>query len=132
MHRSDNPTEADYKWCVQGKHYAPKTQFAKNKTKSDGLQGSCKTHDNERTREDYRERRRADRTGMSRSEYDIRYEEQKGCCAGCGEHFEVLCADHDHVTGQPRGLLCPNCNKALGLVNDNTSTLQRLVMYLRR
>ena len=38
--------------------------------------------------------------------------------------------DHDHETGAYRGVLCANCNKALGLVNDNIETLQGLVAYL--
>jgi len=56
------------------------------------------------------------------------YEAQKGCCALCNEpeeKFAWLCIDHDHETGRIRGLLCPNCNRGLGLLKDNASLLQK-------
>ena len=40
--------------------------------------------------------------------------------------------DHCHETGKIRGLLCTRCNRALGLVQDNTETLKRAVEYLNR
>jgi hypothetical protein len=54
-------------------------------------------------------------------------------CAGCF-HIEDpnrrLALDHDHGTGITRGLLCRNCNLALGLIKDDVVTLQRLIQYL--
>ena len=38
--------------------------------------------------------------------------------------------DHDHITGKTRGLLCLNCNIALGHVQDNPSRLRLMVAYL--
>jgi hypothetical protein len=53
-----------------------------------------------------------------------------GKCEACGSTDRKLCIDHDHRTNNVRGLLCHNCNTALGLVGDNLSTLQNLIHYL--
>jgi hypothetical protein len=43
-----------------------------------------------------------------------------------------LNVDHCHTTGKVRGLLCDNCNKALGLFKDSTDLLAKAANYLRR
>ena len=43
-----------------------------------------------------------------------------------------LYVDHDHVTGQIRGLLCYRCNVALATLGDNTAGLWEMVDYLER
>ena len=40
--------------------------------------------------------------------------------------------DHDHSTGQIRGVLCRKCNVALGFVDDNTQKLKNLIKYLEK
>jgi hypothetical protein len=40
--------------------------------------------------------------------------------------------DHCHSTNKIRGVLCNNCNTALGLVGDNIGTLQSMVEYLSK
>lgn len=42
-----------------------------------------------------------------------------------------MLVDHDHETGQIRGLLCHSCNRALALVGDNLAGVMRFVRYLR-
>ena len=54
-----------------------------------------------------------------------------GKCAACGS-TNRLCIDHDHETNEPRGLLCHNCNTAIGLVGDNLETLSNLIEYLKK
>jgi hypothetical protein len=41
-----------------------------------------------------------------------------------------LRVDHDHTTGAVRGLLCRNCNVALGLLQDDPALLARAGRYL--
>lgn len=38
--------------------------------------------------------------------------------------------DHDHRNLKLRGELCPNCNKALGMVYDKVERLEGLIQYL--
>jgi len=57
-------------------------------------------------------------------------EAQGGTCATCAAKPEHV--DHDHATGNVRGVLCFNCNQALGNVRDDEMTLHRLARYLRR
>ena len=47
-------------------------------------------------------------------------------------HSGVLVVDHDHITGKVRGLLCHNCNRALGLLGDNVDILLSSISYLER
>ena len=51
-------------------------------------------------------------------------------CQTCGVKMEKKCIDHCHTTNKIRGVLCNNCNTALGLVNDNRQTLQNMLQYL--
>jgi hypothetical protein len=65
-------------------------------------------------------------------------EEQGSLCAICEEegftmadhHKMKLVVDHCHTTGKVRGLLCHNCNRALGLLKDNTERLKKAINYL--
>lgn len=60
---------------------------------------------------------------------------QEGKCAICGNppggRWNVLCADHDHKTKKPRGLLCNRCNMVIGHINDNPELLGKLSNYLK-
>src|SRR3989442_8929747 len=38
--------------------------------------------------------------------------------------------DHDHKTGQIRGVLCRACNTTLGMVNEDIVILQAMITYL--
>jgi len=66
--------------------------------------------------------------------YNQLFVEQKGCCAICGksqkEFKRRFCVDHNHETGQVRGLLCAKCNHILGIVNDSRIQLQKASKYL--
>lgn len=44
----------------------------------------------------------------------------------------TLHCDHDHATGEPRGMLCMYCNQALGQFKDNVALLNRASEYLSR
>jgi hypothetical protein len=68
------------------------------------------------------------------SEYNRMFESQEGKCMICLRHRTELThnlkVDHDHVTRNVRGLLCSECNLALGLLKDSTERLTRAVTYL--
>jgi hypothetical protein len=73
---------------------------------------------------------------ISEAEYKELLEGQKGLCAICGGpptgRRNTLSIDHCHVTGTIRGLLCQNCNVAIGHFKDNTDLLKRAILYLNR
>ena len=50
-------------------------------------------------------------------------------CEVCGSTVN-LCIDHDHVTGNYRGVLCNNCNLALGHLHDDPNIMIKLLNYI--
>ncbi|MGH7179501.1 MAG: endonuclease VII domain-containing protein [Tepidisphaeraceae bacterium] len=52
-------------------------------------------------------------------------------CSICGRRGSLV-IDHDHRTGEVRGLLCPGCNAGLGMLGDSEAGLERALAYLRR
>ena len=69
------------------------------------------------------------RYGVSFEVFETLFEAQKGRCAICktgpAEH-----TDHDHESGNIRGLLCSRCNLALGLFRDSQLVLKSALTYL--
>ena len=73
-------------------------------------------------------------------EYRQRWEEQDGKCAICGQSetsvlkgkVRALAADHDHATGEPRGLLCFRCNSTLGKFEERLDLFQSATDYLKK
>jgi hypothetical protein len=67
-------------------------------------------------------------------EYITQLQKQEYRCGICGRHKtefkKALAGDHDHITGKFRGVLCGNCNKALGLFMDNPEILKKAILYL--
>ena len=54
---------------------------------------------------------------------------QDGRCGVC-KVAEPSHVDHDHKTSQVRGLLCFNCNRALGYFEDDLERLVAAAIYL--
>ena len=50
-------------------------------------------------------------------------------CVICGDTGPLV-VDHDHKTGQIRGILCKHCNRGLGHFRDNPELLEFARMYL--
>lgn len=49
--------------------------------------------------------------GLTQEEFDGLLAYQEGRCVGCDQPFTgPICIDHDHETGDVRGLLCVGCN----------------------
>lgn len=70
--------------------------------------------------------------GIDSEEYEARLKSQRGVCAICKAvpNGIRLGVDHDHKTGQARGLLCVACNTGLGMFKDDPDLLHRAVFYL--
>jgi len=71
---------------------------------------------------------------MTEATYVSMIEAQEGNCAICGSPDETisgnLAVDHCHETDKVRGLLCSNCNKGLGLLQDSIQVLSGAIRYL--
>lgn len=64
---------------------------------------------------------------LTEEERQSRYEQQGGLCAICVER-DATDADHNHATGEIRGLLCNRCNTLLGKVRERVTRLRRLAV----
>jgi len=69
--------------------------------------------------------------GISLEEYEQMRKNQNDKCLCCGRiPARGLVVDHCHTTNKVRGLLCNNCNCALGQVFDRTDWAMKLMKYL--
>ena len=76
------------------------------------------------------------RYGITSEQYYSVLVAQGGGCGICGrtnadrKGQRKLHVDHDHATGDFRGLLCARCNTALGKFVDDVDLLQKAISYL--
>lgn len=75
--------------------------------------------------------------GINLDQYNKLLASQKELCAVCNtqessKRNKYLSVDHCHKTGVIRGLLCSNCNRALGLLKDNKNVLMAMISYLEK
>ena len=80
--------------------------------------------------------------GITSKDWIGMYEEQNGICGNpyCDftnhprwweQERNGFCVDHDHNTGEVRGLLCSECNKQLGQIDKHPRRLMGLIQYKR-
>lgn len=73
---------------------------------------------------------------LSKEQYEEMLKKQNYGCDCCGEKHNPkkkrgrLYVDHDHETGEVRGLLCSKCNLILGHFDYNLALLQRALDYI--
>ena len=74
------------------------------------------------------------RYGITPEDYAKMLSNQSGGCEICGKpstnYKRRLHVDHDHLTGNLRGLLCVKCNLGIGYFNDSVGLLDNAKEYL--
>lgn len=138
----DSPDVRRCKDCDQVK---PISEFYK--PRPDNSRRTCKACQNARRTELARQRGRTDEIALASRErklrgygltlegYDVMLRDQDGVCwiCECPERGDNhLAVDHDHETGEVRGLLCGRCNRGLGSFEDDPERLRRAALYLDR
>lgn len=69
--------------------------------------------------------------GITVERYDEMIEAQGGVCAICHRGARLV-VDHNHDTGEVRGLLCHGCNSALGMLRESPRACLNMVDYIER
>lgn len=120
----------NYRWASEGHAKtgtsAGKIQYARDGRKANG--------------DYFRDRRFRKEYGIDFARYQQMLLDQKGVCAICEQPetkmqdgiVRQLSVDHNHETGAVRGLLCANCNMAIGYACDDMTVLQKAIGYLRK
>ncbi len=75
------------------------------------------------------------RFGITPEQYDAMLASQQFSCAICHTHQTAfkkrLAVDHNHETGKVRALLCDNCNKGIGCLQEDQAILAAAAAYLK-
>ena len=129
------------KTCSECEENKPVELFYRATKNKDGFSLRCKICHDEKFRpskEQTFEYRLSHRYGLSLEKYQELLSLQGNRCATCARAPERFYVDHDHACcagtkscgGCVRGLLCFNCNTALGQVRDDPRVLLAMVDYL--
>ena len=125
--------------CITCKEDKEQEEFYKNKNNKSGYTGACKVCIRKRVGEYNKDNHEAHLERAFKHQTNKRYgitpEEYARCmstsdvCQICSKEVD-LCYDHDHATGEFRGVLCRQCNRALGQLGDTREGLKKAYEYL--
>jgi len=141
--------------CSKCKSWYPLSYFSPDKKNADKLRSNCKScvnkasksyHENNpgvklrySLRHPGREKylkfaHNLKKFGLTPPEYESLLKRQNGVCDICKRppNGTRLAVDHDHETGQVRGLLHKGCNLGIGNLNHNPEWLRSAATYLER
>jgi hypothetical protein len=116
---------ADHRWCAGCQGFVPLFYVSGSRCKGCASRDSHASH----LRRTY---------GMPYEEYEALLAFQQGRCYICGQvpRSQRLAVDHDHETGENRGLLCANdewgCNVSLRRFLADLPAALRLVDYITK
>ncbi|KKM28200.1 hypothetical protein LCGC14_1566990 [marine sediment metagenome] len=136
------------KVCSICRQEKPLSEYYRRKTRKNAVQAACKvcclkrlnafgkTKKGKICQKNYFKKHQRRYTilqaGLTIKGYNRLFEQQNGCCAICErpqsdfiKHFDI---DHNHKTGKIRGLLCHNCNKNLGLYENNQRSFKQNII----
>ena len=120
------------KYCARCGTTKPKSEFHISET------GRFKTKYCKQCHSDEVQEKRLERDwGLTQDQYNDLLAKQGGVCAICGSSKSGtkkdgrLCIDHNHETGEIRGLLCASCNRGIGLLGDSSEMLLAACAYLK-
>lgn len=122
------------KQCGSCKETKKLTEF--HKSARIGLQYNCKQCSNKINMKWKKENPGShlmSKYGISREKKQEMISKQNDSCAICKEKFtsgKYTNVDHCHTTKKIRGILCRNCNTALGSFKDSPKLLQRAIHYI--
>jgi hypothetical protein len=121
------------KTCTKCRQSLDESEFHKRTYRSGkvGLQSRCKSCAT-KSRRKYYKPHSSIRHQLKLTQDEIDKLVASGECANpaCRATDRRLCIDHCHDTKKPRGLLCHQCNTALGLLGDNVQVILGLSQYL--
>lgn len=141
------------KTCSVCKKEQPLDNYYNYKNTKDGKSYRCKECDNkarqkwtrdnrERSSLSSRSRNLKYKYGITLDDYQKLLSKQEGKCGCCGvaentANFGVnvslsFAVDHCHETGKVRGLLCNQCNRAVGMLGDTPEGVEKALNYLRK
>lgn len=125
-----------HRWCPDCRVVKPLDEFPRNTSGRAGrgryclpchkVRGEANRIKNHGSTRNYHLKRRY---GITQDDVDRMLEAQGHNCAVC-KKADPEHVDHDHATGEVRGMLCFNCNQALGNARDDVRVLRNLVRYL--
>lgn len=145
-----------HSWCHQCMKQNQADQYQKHKDKRNAAAQKWRKDNPERWREmsnaatlRWRERNpehqnkntrqtrlaRFKKLGITEEQYLRMQADQADRCAICRtgtpwKRSRTWHVDHDHLTGEVRGLLCTKCNRGLGLFQDSPDLLRSAIRYL--
>ena len=148
---------ATHKQCVTCRELLPYEAFNRRSAAKDGRQAMCRVctsnasgswYDANRAkaREDAKrwnqenpelalDHHYKSRYGITNADFLAKNELQAGLCAICHKpqpNGRRLYVDHNHYTGEVRGLLCRSCNNGIGNFAEDLGLLAAAASYLRQ
>lgn len=103
----------------------------------------ARAREHERLHPEMKRERNLRRVGWTIERFEAFFKDQNGLCAICSEPISKeahkpnsATCDHDHITEQPRGLLCDRCNRIEGCLAKSSLTprewITALEIYLNK
>jgi Autographiviridae endonuclease VII len=111
--------------CKRCRRATERARYAANR---DAILAQQKADPRRRARQ--RRYDRLKRYGVAPEVFEALVAGQDGQCGICERSIEPLCVDHDHATGEIRGLLCTACNIGVGHLGDDPARLRAAARYL--
>ncbi len=142
VQRDYNATHREERRAYYATHVAERKAWNEaNREKIRAQQKLWRDGNPERNAVNMRRQRLKRKYGLTPKAFDAMWIGQGECCAipGCDSTCPPLSngrdrryVDHDHATGMVRGIVCHDCNMALGHVFDSVERLAGMITYLAR